>query len=133
MDINNINNINNFNDFKIADNKLKNKPQQFPINQIQNTNENNFQLTDIINTTINTENSIKNQINENETQNKNLNNTNDQKDINLEEVPKNLTLFEVENESKFINKTTKNNVIRSFGPTNLPNNPEEMFINPKYL
>lgn len=131
-----INNINNFKDFKIGDNKLKNKlSEDSSIENIipKNTTENfkdNLEIKD--NITIIPESNFQNELNNNEIQNKDNKNLNTF-ESDLQTVPKNLTLFEIENEPNFVNKTPKNNVIKTFGPTNFPNNPEEMFINPKYL
>ncbi len=132
-----INNINNFKDFKIGDNKLKNKLSEgSSIENIipKNTTENfkdNLEIKD--NITIIPESNFQNELNNNEIQNKDNKNLNTFDKSDLQTVPKNLTLFEIENEPNFVNKTPKNNVIKTFGPTNFPNNPEEMFINPKYL
>lgn len=138
MDINNINNnLNNFSDFKISDNKIKNKVPGTHINADQNILENTLEPKD--NITIIPESNFQNELNNNEIQNKDNKNlhTLDRKETvdkrDSQTIPKNLTLFEIENEPNFVNKTPKNNVIKTFGPTNFPNNPEEMFINPKYL
>jgi hypothetical protein len=131
MDINNINNFKIINNQKINVNQPINK--NIPLNEPE-TKEDNITLKDI--NTLNIEN-IENTPNnlelllspttlDNKTNNKDKVNT----DSN---IPKSLTIFEVDNDSNFSKKQVEVNKIRAFGPTNLPKTPEEMFINPKYL
>jgi hypothetical protein len=62
------------------------------------------------------------------------NETNKKDKVNPESsIPKNLAIFEADNDSNFCQKQVDVNKIRAFGPTNLPKTAEEMFINPKYL
>jgi hypothetical protein len=135
MDINNINNINNFkiiNNQKINTNQPINK--NIPLINESQPKEDNITPTDI--NTLNMENI------ENTPNNPELllspttldNKTNEKDKVNNEvNIPKNLAIFEVDNDSNFSQKQVDVNKIRAFGPTNLPKTPEEMFINPKYL
>jgi hypothetical protein len=131
MDINNINNFKIINNQKINVNQPINK--KIPLNEPE-TKEDNITLKDI--NTLNIENI------ENTTNNLELllspttldNKTNEKDKVNTESnIPKNLAIFEVDNDSNFSQKQVDVNKIRAFGPTNLPKTPEEMFINPKYL
>ena len=133
MDINNINNIN----FKIINNQKINTNQpinkNIPLNEPE-TKEDNITPTDI--NTLNIEN-IENINNNSElllSQTTLDNKTNNKDKVNIEiNIPKNLAIFEADNDSIFSKKQVEVNKIRAFGPTNLPKTPEEMFINPKYL
>jgi hypothetical protein len=131
MDINNINNFKIINNQKINTNQPINK--NIPINESQ-PKEDNITPTDI--NTLNIENI------ENTTNNPELllspttldNKTNEKDKVKTESnIPKNLAIFEVDNDSNFSQKQVDVNKIRVFGPTNLPKTAEEMFINPKYL
>lgn len=131
MDINNINNFKIINNQKINVNQPINK--KIPLNEPE-TKEDNITLKDI--NTLNIENI------ENTPNNLELllspttldNKTNEKDKVNTESnIPKNLAIFEVDNDSNFSQKQVDVNKIRAFGPTNLPKTPEEMFINPKYL
>jgi hypothetical protein len=131
MDINNINNFKIINNKKINTNQPINK--NIPLNESQ-PKEDNITPTDI--NTLNIENI------ENTTNNPELllspttldNETNKKEKVNTESnIPKNLVIFEVDNDNNFSQKQVDVNKIRAFGPTNLPKTPEEMFINPKYL
>jgi hypothetical protein len=131
MDINNINNFKIINNQKINTNQPINK--NILLNELE-TKEDSITLKDI--NTLNIENI------ENTTNNLELllspttldNKTNKKDKVNTESnIPKSLTIFEVDNDSNFSQKQVDVNKIRAFGPTNLPKTPEEMFINPKYL
>jgi len=130
MDINNINNFKIINNQKINTNQPINKNIPF-INEFQ-PKEDNITPTDI--NTLNIEN-IENTPNNQELLLSILDNeTNKKEKINTESnIPKNLAIFEVDNDSNFSQKQVDVNKIRAFGPTNLPKTAEEMFINPKYL
>ncbi len=134
MDINNIN-INNFkiiNNQKINTNQPINK--NIPLINESQPKEDNITPTDI--NTLNIEN-IENTPNNPElllSQTTLDNKTNEKDKVNTESnIPKNLVIFEVDNDSNFSQKQVAVNKIRAFGPTNLPKTAEEMFINPKYL
>ncbi len=134
MDINNI----NINNFKIINNQKINTNQPInknvPLINESQPKEDNITPTDI--NTLNIENI------ENTPNNPELllsattldNKTNKKDKVNTESnIPKNLAIFEVDNDSNFSQKQVDVNKIRAFGPTNLPKTAEEMFINPKYL
>ena len=130
MDVNNINN------FKIISNQKINTNQpikNIPLNESQ-PKEDNITPTDI--NTLNIEN-IENTPNNPELLLSPItldNKTNEKDKVNTESnIPKNLAIFEVDNDSNFSQKQVDVNKIRAFGPTNLPKTAEEMFINPKYL
>jgi hypothetical protein len=134
MDINNINNFKIINNQKINTNQPTNKNIPL-INESQPKEDNikpNIKPTDI--NTLNIENI------ENTTNNQELllsvldNEINKKEKINIESnIPKNLAIFEADNDSNFSQKQVDVNKIIAFGPTNLPKTAEEMFINPKYL
>ncbi len=131
MDVNNINNFKIINNQKINTNQPINK--NIPLNESQ-PKEDNITPTDI--NTLNIEN-IENTPNNPELLLSPItldNKTNEKDKVNTESnIPKNLAIFEVDNDSNFSQKQVDVNKIRAFGPTNLPKTAEEMFINPKYL
>jgi len=133
MDINNINNFKIINNQKINTNQATNKSLPL-INESQFT-EDNITPEDI--NILNLENTKENTTNNSELllSSTTLDNEANKKDkVNTKSnIPKNLAIFEVDNDSNFSQKQVDLNKIRAFGPTNLPKTVEEMFINPKYL
>jgi len=133
MDINNINNFKIINNQKINTNQATNKSLPL-INESQFT-EDNITPEDI--NILNLENTKENTTNNSELllYSTTLDNEANKKDkVNTKSnIPKNLAIFEVDNDSNFSQKQVDLNKIRAFGPTNLPKTVEEMFINPKYL
>jgi hypothetical protein len=130
MDINNINNFKIINNQKINTNQPINKNIPF-INEPQEdnitpTDINTLNIENIENTTNNPELLLSPTTLDKETKNKEKVNTESN-------IPKNLFIFEANNDSNFSQKQVNLNKIRAFGPTNLPKTAEEMFINPKYL
>lgn len=140
MDVNNINN------FKIIDNKIIQTNPKFVVD----TNKDNQSELEIINANeIINDNEIinanlniklhkdqinKDQINKDQIKGESIESkriTDNKKSIG-NEIPKSLTIFELDDNNSS-NKEMDFNKIRAFGPTNLPNNPNEIFINPKYL
>ncbi|MGC8815425.1 MAG: hypothetical protein ACP5O4_04420 [bacterium] len=131
MDINNINN------FKIPDNKIPKINPNFP-KSIDINNELPV-INDNIDTNLNSNqlksNQLTNELADDQIGNKFSSNvTKENKNLINNEIPKNLTIFELDNiNDSPSNKKLKFNKIKAFGPTNLPTDINEIFINPKYL